>query len=296
MEKESATPFRFLPFLCRVYNVGTEETKMENKKTGRVVLITGESSGFGLEMAKLFLKNKDIVCGFSNQQFEMEGIYHQYGDISCPEDCKKAVDNIIEKYGRIDVLMNNAGFGIFGPFEETPIEKAKKQVDVSFFGAFLMTQAVLPYMRKQKEGKIINTSSIGGIIPLPFQGFYSASKAAMDMLFDSLRPEVYPYHIQICSIKPGDAKTNFTKNREKDRLDEKSPYRDAFDHCLKSVSKDEQGGIEPIRIAEKAFRISLKKNMPYTRSIGAKDRFLSGIYHLLPRRARNYLLYKVYAC
>ncbi len=265
------------------------------EKTGRVVLITGESSGFGLEMAKLFLKNKDIVCGFSNQQFQMEGVYHQYGDVSKEEDCRRVVENIIKRYGRIDVLMNNAGFGIFGPFEETPIEKARKQVDVSFFGTFLMAKAVIPYMRKQKEGKIVNTSSIGGIIPLPFQGFYSASKAGMDMLFDSLRPEVYKYNIQICSIKPGDAKTSFTKNREQDRLDEDSPYREAFDHCLRSVEKDEQGGIEPICIARKAFQVTLKKRMPYTRSIGAKDRFLSGIYHILPRRARNYLLYKVYA-
>lgn len=268
---------------------------MKNKKTGRVVLITGESSGFGLEMAKLFLANGDVVCGFSNQQFEMDGIYHQVGDVSNEEDCKRVVENAIQKYGRIDVLMNNAGFGIFGPFEETPLAKAKKQVDVSFFGAFLMAQSVLPHMRKQGGGKIINTSSIGGVIPLPFQGFYSASKCAMDMLFDSLRAEVYPYHIQICSIKPGDAKTSFTKNREKDRLGENSPYQKAFDHCLESVAKDEQGGIDPKKIAKRAFLISKKSKLPYSRAIGAKDRFLAWIYHILPRRTRNWLLYKVYA-
>lgn len=268
---------------------------MKNVKTGRVILITGESSGFGLEMAKLFLKNNDIVCGFSNQQFEMEGIYHQFGDVSKEEDCQRVVKNIIAKYGKIDVLMNNAGFGIFGPFEETPLEKAKKQVDVSFFGTFLMAKAVIPYMRKQGGGKIINTSSIGGVIPLPFQGFYSASKAAMDMLFDSLRPEVLPYNIQICSIKPGDAKTSFTKNREQYRLSEDSPYKDAFDHCLASVAKDEQGGIVPIKIAKVAFNISKRKRLPYSRSIGTKDKALAFLYHILPKRIRNYLLYKIYA-
>ena len=101
---------------------------MQNKKSGRVVLITGESSGFGLEMAKLFLANGDKVCGFSNQEFQMEGVYHQMGDVSNESDCNLVVGNVIKKYGRIDVLMNNAGFGIFGPFEETPLEKAKKQV------------------------------------------------------------------------------------------------------------------------------------------------------------------------
>ncbi len=268
---------------------------MKNKKTGRVVLITGESSGFGLEMAKLFLANGDMVCGFSNQEFHMDGIYHQMGDVSKEEDCNRAVSNVVDKYGRIDVLMNNAGFGIFGPFEETPLEKAKKQVDVSFFGAFLMAKAVLPYMRKAMGGKIINTSSIGGVIPLPFQGFYSASKCAMDMLFDSMRAEVFPYHIQICSIKPGDAKTNFTKNREKDKLSERSPYQKAFEHCLRSVAKDEQSGIDPKKIARRAFLLSKKGRLPYSRSIGAKDRFLAFLYHILPKRMRNYLLYKVYA-
>ena len=269
---------------------------MKNIKTGRVVLITGESSGFGLEMAKLFIANGDTVCGFSNQNFEMNGIYHQFGDVSNEEDCNRVVKNIIDKYGRIDVLMNNAGFGIFGPFEETSFEKAKRQVDVSFFGAFLMAKAVLPHMRKQGGGKIINTSSIGGIVPLPFQGFYSASKAAMDMLFNSLRPEVLPYNIQICSIKPGDAKTNFTANRVHDRLSDDSPYQKAFDHCLKSVARDEQGGIDPKKIASRAFKISLKKRLPYSRSIGAKDKILATVYKLLPKRLKNYLLYKVYAC
>lgn len=268
---------------------------MKNKKTGRVVLITGESSGFGLEMAKLFLKNGDIVCGFSNQEFSFDGIYHQVGDISVEEECNQAVKNVYDRYHRIDILINNAGFGIFGPIEETPFDKAKRQVEVSFFGAYLMAKAVLPIMRKQNGGRIINTSSIGGVIPLPFQSFYSASKAAMDMLFDALRPEVYPYHIQITSIKPGDAKTNFTANRVADTVKADSPYKKAFDHCLKSVAHDEQNGIAPIKIAKRVVKVSKMKHAPYTRSVGAKDKFLAGIYHCLPRRMRNYMLYKVYA-
>lgn len=265
------------------------------KKSGRVVLITGESSGFGLEAAKLFLKNGDTVCGISNQEFSYEGIYHQYGDISDKKSVEECVSNVLKKYGHIDVLVNNAGFGIFGPVEETPVEDARMQVQVSFFGAFLMAKAVLPSMREQGYGKIINTSSIGGVIPLPFQSFYSASKAAMDMLFDALRPEVLPYHIQICSIKPGDAKTHFTASRKADRVTEDSPYKKAFDRCLNQVAHDEQGGIEPVKIAKKMLQVSRKRRMPYSKSVGAKDRFLSGIYRLLPKRTRNYLLYRVYA-
>lgn len=265
------------------------------KKTGRVVLITGESSGFGFEMAKLFLKNGDTVCGISNQEFSYEGIYHQYGDISDEESVKSCVSNVLQRYGHIDILINNAGFGIFGPVEETPVEDARKQVQVSFFGAFLVAKSVLPSMREQGYGKIINTSSIGGVIPLPFQSFYSASKAAMDMLFDALRPEVYPYSIQICSIKPGDAKTHFTASRKADRVAPDSPYKKAFGRCLASVAHDEQNGIEPVKIAQKVLKVSKKKRMPYSKSVGAKDRFLAGIYHSLPKRMRNYMLYRVYA-
>lgn len=267
---------------------------MKNIKTNRVVLITGESSGFGLEMAKLFIANGDIVCGLSTHEFEMENVYHQVGDISKEEDCHRIVKNIIDKYGRINVLMNNAGFGIFSPIEETTLEKAKRQMDVTFFGSFLMAKEVLPYMRKQ-GGKIINTSSIGSLIPLPFQAFYSASKASMDTLFDALRAEVYPYKIQICSLKPGDAKTEFTKKRQSGLLSSFSPYQKAFEHCLKSVSKDEQNGTSARKIAYKAFKISKRKKMPYSKKIGFKDSFLSCIYYLLPKRIRNYLLYKIYA-
>lgn len=268
---------------------------MKNKLTGRVVLITGESSGFGLEMAKLFVRNGDIVCGLSTHDFQMDKVYHQVGDISKEEDCHRVVTNIIEKYGRIDILMNNAGFGIFSPIEETSPEKARRQMDVTFFGSFLMAKEVLPYMRKEGGGKIINTSSIGALIPLPFQAFYSASKAGMDVLFDALRAEVYPYHIQICSIKPGDAKTEFTKKRQSELQNPDSPYKKAFDHCLKSVSKDEQNGTPAKKIAWIAFRLSKKRKLPYTRKIGTKDSFLSSLYHILPRRVRNYLLYKIYA-
>lgn len=263
-------------------------------KQGRVVLITGETRGFGFEMAKLFIKNNDIVCGFSRNEFEYPNIYHQVGDISSEEDCKNCIANIIEKYQRIDILINNAGFGIFGPIEETSLKSAKKQIDVTFFGAFLMAKQVLPYMRKERNGRIINISSIGGVVPLPYQGFYSASKCGMDMLFDALRAEVYEYNIQITSVKPGDSCTSFTKNRESEISDE-SVYKESFNRTLRNVSKDETKGFKPIKVAKTVLKISKKKKAPYSVSVGAKDKFLSLLFKILPKRLRNYLLYKIYA-
>ena len=112
------------------------------KKTGRVVLITGDSSGFGLQIAKLFLANGDSVCGFSNQDKGLEEVYHQVGDVSSFDSCKDAVDNVIKKYGHIDVLINDAGFGIFGPVEETEPNRARKLIEVNFRGYFYSAKFV----------------------------------------------------------------------------------------------------------------------------------------------------------
>ena len=265
------------------------------KKTGRVVLITGDSSGFGLQIAKLFLANGDSVCGFSKQDKGLEEVYHQVGDVSSFDSCKDAVDNVIKKYGHIDVLINDAGFGIFGPVEETEPNRARKLIEVNFRGYFYRAKACLPYRRENGGGRIINISSIAAVVPLPFQAFYSAGKAARESLFDSLRPEVRPYNILISHIRPGDAKTGFTANRIKEARDKNSPYCAAFCKCLKQVEKDETTGVEAIFIARAAFKTANKKHPRFVVSVGRKDRFLSGLYHSLPRRRRNYLLYKVYA-
>ena len=172
---------------------------------------------------------------------------------------------------------------------------ARKQLDVTFFGAYIMTKQVLKVMREQNNGRIINVSSIGGVIPLPFQAFYSSSKCAMDMLFDALRAEVYPYHIQITSVKPGDSKTGFTSNRYHPNLNDSSPYKKAVQKCLENITKDEQTGFPPIKVAKKIYKISQKKKAPYSVSVGTKDKFLAFIYKILPKRLRNYLLYKIYA-
>lgn len=260
----------------------------------RIVLITGESKGFGFEIAKKFLENGDIVCGMSRKDFDYEGIYHQKGDITIEDDCNRVVNNIINKYGHIDILINNAGFGIFGPIEDTSLLKAYSQVNVTFIGPFLMAKAVLPFMRKQRNGRIINISSIGGVVPLPYQAFYSASKCAMDKLFDCMRAEVLPYNIQITSVKPGDSKTSFTENRITE-IKENSDYKESFKRSLENVSKDEQKGFAPEKVAKAVLKVSKRKHAPYSVSVGSKDKFLCFIFKLLPKRISNHLLYKIYA-
>lgn len=179
----------------------------------KTVLLTGASSGIGLEVATYLAKNDYIVYGGSRTAPENDHFTSVKLDVSIQEDVDRVVKEIIDKEGRIDILINNAGVGSAGAIERTPIEDVKKSFDVNLFGVLRMCQAVLPYMRKQKYGKIINMSTLGSMIGLPFRGFYSSSKGAMDLMTESLRLEVDRFGIQACTIHPGEVKTNIASHR-----------------------------------------------------------------------------------
>lgn len=264
------------------------------KKTNRIILISGDSSGFGLEMVKLFLQNGDKVCGISRKPFEYKNLDHYIGDISNPTDCQNIVEKIYSKYQRIDILINNAGFGIFSPIEETDILKARQIMDVNFLGAFYLSKYVCHIFRKQNKGQIINTSSIASFIPLPYQGFYCASKASLEALFNTLRIELLPYNVKITCIQPGDSKTGFTKNRESS-ISPTSSYYKSLNKCLDTISKDEQNGFSPKKVAKLVLKISFKKHPPYIKKCGVKDSILSVVFKILPKSIAYKLIYKIYA-
>ncbi len=260
----------------------------------RVVLITGVSSGFGLEMAKLFLKNGDKVYGLALlENFSLPGLNYFSGDITSRNVVSKVLSRIEKEEGHLDILINNAGYGIFSAIEETPLEEAERIYRVNVLGALNVTQLSLPLLRKGKQSKIINTSSIGSEVPLPFQSFYSAGKCALDTLFDALRSEIRPFGIKIVSLRPGDSKTSFTRNRK--TLPCSSLYKERLSRSLKQVEKDEQGGFAPIKVARKALSASKKRNPKQVYRIGGKDRFLNFLFHVLPRKVRSYIVYQIYA-
>ena len=152
-----------------------------------------------------------------------------------------------EYAGRLDVLVNNAGYGLAGAIEHTTLEEAMAQFDTNFFGIHRMCQSVLPVMRDQESGLIVNISSIGGLITTPFQGFYCASKYALEAYTESLRMEVKPFGIQVTMIEPGDFKTDITKNRIS--ASESSIYEDRQNTAINVISKDEQNGSDPRDLA-----------------------------------------------
>lgn len=180
----------------------------------KVILITGASSGMGKVFARELAKEGHIVYGAARRA-DMLSDLNQYGvktlplDVTNDESMQHCVSEILQKEGRIDVLVNNAGYGSYGTIEEVPMEEAKRQLDVNVFGLARMTQLVLPGMRKQKSGRIINISSIGGKIATPFGAWYHASKFAVEGMSDALRLEVAPFGIDVVLIEPGGVKSEW---------------------------------------------------------------------------------------
>lgn len=225
-------------------------------KNNKVILITGISSGFGLEMAKIFSLKGDIVYGTVRGEVEhLQDVHYLTMDVRNNADVKAVVDTVIAEQGRIDVLINNAGMGVGGPVEFISPDDVQKQMDVNFLGLVRMTQAVLPYMRNNKSGTIIAFSSIGGLLGLPFQVFYSASKFAIEGFCEGLRMEVREHNINVVVIEPGDFQTGFTRKRCKVSSIEALKAYPCYERSISSAERDEQTGLKPDYLAEKVAKI-----------------------------------------
>ena len=229
----------------------------------KVIYITGISSGFGKETAGILAEQGHTVYGTVRKDSGSDNNVHYLKmDLTDIDSIKKAVLTVLEKEGRIDVLINNAGMHTGGPIETTPAEYAKLQMDTNFFGMFQLTREVLPVMRKQGGGTIINFSSIGGLMGLPFQPFYSASKFAIEGFSEALRIEVKQFNIKIVLINPGDFHTSNSANRRNylAPTGTGNPYNDQFLKSMEVIEKDEAAGWEPVVLARKIVRIVECKN------------------------------------
>ena len=259
----------------------------------KVALITGASSGIGRETAIYFASHGYKVYGVARRDFDIEGVSPVLGDITDKKVVKEIVDFVIKLEGKIDVLINNAGMGIAGAIETTDIELAEKQFKVNFFGTVNMTQEVLPHMRKQSSGMIINTSSVASVFPIPYQAFYSASKSALDTWAKALRLELKDFNIKVCNVLPGDIKTGFSASRER-KVDSKSPYFIKESASISKMEQDEEKGLEPIVVAKKIYKVAQRKNPPYQVVAGGSYRFLCFIQRFLPTRFVMWVVSKLY--
>lgn len=239
----------------------------------KVILITGASSGMGKETAQKLIEEGHIVYIVARRIDQMQDLKKIGGhpikmDVTNDAEVAFVVDTIIREQGRIDVLWNNAGFGLYGSVEDIPVAEARKQMEVNVFGIATMTQKVVPYMRKAKSGTIINTSSMGGKMYFPMGAWYHASKHAVEGLSDCLRLELKQFNINVVILEPGFIATEFGSvlldGFAKIRKD--SAYRNMMDKIIEGTKKaaEGNGSSKPEVIAETITKIVNSKN-PKTR-------------------------------
>jgi NAD(P)-dependent dehydrogenase (short-subunit alcohol dehydrogenase family) len=263
-----------------------------------VVMVTGASSGIGGACAQYLSEKGYLVFGtgrrFQDYLRSSGWFYTLKMDVTNGESVAKAVQAIRQKTGRIDVLVNNAGSGIMGAIEDTSMEEAKNQMAVNFFGAFSVIKEVLPIMREQNSGYIINISSLASLYPLPFQCFYSASKSALDALTEVLRMELKSTgsDIKVVSIRPNDYNTKFTDNRRKVGLWQNSIYQHKAEKALWTSESGERNGPNPIEIAHLVEKIVNKKSPRIFYPTGSNAKILDFLRKFFPSGIRQKLLMK----
>lgn len=239
-----------------------------------VILISGISSGFGLAMAKALSAQGHTVYGTVRKEVEqIPNVHYLFADVTNEEQVQAAVETVVREQGAIDIFINNAGTGIGGPIELSTTEEAQWLMDTNFFGLVRFCRSILPVMRNQGRGRIIAISSIGGQVGLPYQGFYSASKFAIEGYCESLRLEVKPFGIDVVLINPGDFATGFTAARRKISEEEARIYP-SFASSMKGIEKDENGGLKPEVLASRICRIVTAKHPKHRYTVST---FIQGL-------------------
>lgn len=228
---------------------------------GKVIIITGASSGFGKAMAERLVEHGHTVYGICRREMKHEKINYRQGDVRDIQRISQLSDEIYKREGHIDVLINNAGMGLGGALELTSWEEIKLQMETNFYGCVNVCQKVLPYMRRQRYGKIINFSSIAGVQGIPYQGFYSCSKFAIEGFSEALSAEVKRFGISVSLVEPGDFATGFTAVRINSEATAKDPdYGPVFNRVKNRFEKEEIKGLRPEYMAKKVEKIVNSKH------------------------------------
>lgn len=223
----------------------------------KTIIITGASAGIGKALAEYFGKKGHRVYGLSRKQVESQYFTSIPTDITEKEQIDNAINQILEKEKQIDILINNAGMGMVGAVEDATKEDITKLFNLNLVGAVQMITAVMPTMREQKEGQIINISSIGSEMGLPFRGFYSASKSALDKVTEAMRYEVSQWNVEVCTLHLGDIKTNIADHRVKSNISK--PYELIFNKVYALMNAHVDSGTEPIEVAKYIDKLLQKK-------------------------------------
>ena len=260
----------------------------------KVAIVTGASGGIGRETAAILRDSGCVVYDFSRSEKPQNGIRHIPCDVTDESSVKAAVDAVMGEKGRIDILVCCAGMGISGAVEFTKPEDSYRQMDVNLFGTDRIVRSVLPIMRKQRSGRLVMTSSVAGVTPIPFQTWYSASKAAIISYAMALMNEVRPYGIKVAVVMPGDIKTGFTAARKKS-AEGNDEYSGRIERSVSKMEKDEQNGLSAAYAGKILANAATKKRPKLVCSTGFVYSFLCTLVKLLPTRFAQWVLYQLYA-
>ena len=240
------------------------------------IIITGASSGIGKCLAENFRKQGHNVIGLSRHP---QTTFDIFCDVSNIESVKTTFKEISKKYDKIDILINNAGYGISGATELITNEDAHKIFETNFFGVLNCSREALSLMKS--GSKIVNISSVCAMFPLPFRALYCASKASVNLLSSSMRMELSPAGIDITCICPGDTKTNFTKNREKN-FETNERYNDRIENATNKIDKNQNKRMSVEKVSKKIQKICLKNKTKPIYIIGAKYKILNFLTKIFP--------------
>ncbi len=260
-----------------------------------VAIVTGGSSGVGRCTAGALIQAGYRVYEFSRREIvHADGTVHMSVDVTDEAAVRKAVRDVERREGRADLLICNAGFGISGAAEFTENKDARRLLDVNLFGVVNVVKAVVPIMRRQGSGKIICIGSVAAPIAIPFQAWYSVSKAAVCAYALALREEVRPFGIQVCAILPGDIRTGFTAAREKTHVGD-DIYGGRIARSVSAMEKDEQNGMMPEKAAARICTIAGKRHFKPTYAVGLPYSCAVVLARLLPGRIVSGIVGILYA-
>ena len=263
----------------------------------KVVFITGGSSGIGKSVGEYLLERGFTVYGTSRNPERVQGSKFPLVklDVRDVESIWSAVKEVELAAGSIDVLINNAGVGITGPIEEIPAAEIVNNFQTNVFGPIEVIKAVLPMMRQQNQGLIINVTSIAGYMGLPFRGIYSSSKSALEIITESLRMELKPFNIEVTNVAPGDFATNIAAGRYHAPVQEQSPYKEVYQMSLEMANAHVDGGGDPIQMAAAIHKIILTPKPKVRYQVGEfMQRFSLFLKKVLPGKMYEKLLMNHY--
>ena len=259
----------------------------------KVTIVTGGTSGIGLAAAQALAKSGWTVHTFSRRGSTADGLCHHPVDVTDEAAVSTAVEQIAAVEGRLDLVVHCACFGISGAVEFTETDDARRLFETNFFGAVQVNKAVIAHLRKTK-GRIIHVSSVAAPAAIPFQTYYSASKAAVNAYSMALANELRPFGISVCAVMPGDIRTGFTAAREKS-IRGNDLYAGRIERSVGRMERDEQNGMSPDTVGAFLCRVAHKRSIRPLYTIGLSYRLVCLLIRLLPASLVNRIIYTLYA-